>query len=673
MEWTTPELMVALFFVTGLLLLARFRRQLRAVDRTSYGYIASGLILLSLVALAQVYHRAGALDQLVLLGDARFYHLIITVAVLGGVSSLVYGVSSWLPLHREQVQYSESRISRHTFLKRVVQLLAVERRYRVLLRTTADYMCEHFGLSQAAVYLVSRRTLRTFLIGCGQVGWDQAALRRLIFAEPALRDGLQQLQGAATGLIEELPECVEQPTAILPVVAKGRIVSLVLLWTDRPLAAEEKTHLRLACDMIGYHLASDVDRSYVRMYHRQALVSESTTASVSVRKALKDNVVAVFGAIREHLTAEYFSLFLTDGTECRQRITVGENGTVLTEIGSSNRETAMLANLAGEIERLIILIETELRHLSSAEGLLAGSGMKSLMLLPMYEGGVLTAAVVLATRRRGAYGRRHGVVASGILPVMGRLVQQEHHEHDGRSMSSRMDRLSALAQKIAVGQPTSEIFSYTCRMLLEEIGTSVVRISTFDDTSAFLQSQGLAIQRDDSVTAPADGFIILSVCPLHEQVRQTGRPILVNRETSADRLSEIEASQVFGGSVKGALLVPVKIDDRVAAVISLAEQRTWSRRQYRSADIQFVSIVAGLMSTLMTGPVSGRRSIEDVLRRLDTDMSGRNRVKSSLTGILGSVEMLRSDRQMKPEKVSRYLGIIDKATRRLQECVLPTD
>jgi transcriptional regulator with GAF, ATPase, and Fis domain len=673
MEWTSPELIVALFFLVGLLLLARFRKQLRAVDRGSYAYIAAGMSLLSMVALAQVYHKAGALDELGILADARFYHLMVTIAVLGGICALVYGVSSWLPLHREQVEYSESRLSRHSFLKRVVQLTAVERRFRTLLTTTAEYMCQHFSVSQASVFLVSRRTLRTYMIGSGADAFDAEALKGIAFDTETLKDGLQRLRGSDTGLITYVPEGLRQPTAILPVVAKGRIVSLILLWAEQPLEPEEKAHLRLACDMVGDHLSSEVDRSYVRMYRRQAQVAEDAASRIAVTSALKDNVAAAFGAVREHMSAEYFSLILTEGAECRQRITVGENETVLNELGSSNRETAMLVNLAQEVTEPTVLDEQDLQRLSTAEGLLAGSGMRSMLLLPLHENGTLTAVVIFATRHARAYARRHCVVASGLLPVMGRLVQQEHHEHQARVLSTRTDRLSALAQKIASGQPQSEVLEHTARMLLDEVGTSVVRISTFDATSAFIQSQALAMRRADGTTAPSDGFIILSVCPLHEQVRDTGRPILINQENSENRLSDIEASQVFGGTVKGALLVPVRSNDHVTAVISLAEQRTWKRRQYRSSEIQFVSIVAGLLTSVMPESGSRRRSVESVLQNLDMDTNGRCRVKSSLTGILGSVEMLRTDRTMNPDKVDRYLGIIDKATRRLQECVLPVE
>ncbi len=673
MEWTTPELIVALFFVTGLMLLARFRRRLRAVDKTSYAYIAAGMILLSLVALAQVYHRAGALDQLGLLADARFYHLMVMIAVLGGISALVYGVSSWLPLHREQIEYSQARLARHSFLKRVVQLAAVERRFRTLLTTTAEYMCQDFKLSEAAVYLVSRRSLRTYVVGCGAGLFDETDLKDIAFDKRTLREGLQRLHTSDTGLVTHVPDGVGQPTAILPVVARGRIVSLIVLWAETPLETEAKAHLRLACDMIGHHLSAEVDRSYVKMYRRQARVADAAANSISVGSALKDNVAAAFAAIREHMMADYFSLILTDGTECRQRVTVGENDTVLNELGSSNRETAMLVNLASEVGSPAILGEQDLDRLTSVDGLLANSGMKSMLLVPMYENGTLIALVLMATRHARAYQKRHCVIASGILPSMGRLVQQQHHEYESRTMSHRVDRLSALAQKIAAGQPQSEVLGYTARMLLDEVKTSVVRIATFDASSAFIQSQGLAMHRNDSITAPVDGFIILSVCPLHQQVRDTGRPILVNQETSDIRLSDIEGSQVFGSNVKGALLVPIKASDRVVGIISLAEQRAWKRRQYCSSDVQFVSIVAGLLSGMMNDAPSGKRDIQSMLRTLDGDMRSRNRVKSSLTGILGSIEMLQADRNMNPEKVGRYLSIIDKASRRLQECVLPVE
>ncbi|MEW5993536.1 MAG: GAF domain-containing protein, partial [Candidatus Zixiibacteriota bacterium] len=175
---------------------------------------------------------------------------------------------------------------------------------------------------------------------------------------------------------------------------------------------------------------------------------------------------------------------------------------------------------------------------------------------------------------------------------------------------------------------------------------------------------------------PADGTMILSMMPLHCKVRDNNGPVLVNPEEIECKMLLSERRQLCSAHMNSALLVPLTIGEEVMAVISLAELRHWSRSRYTPADLAFVSTVAAALSLAMQAVLSGRSrgvlptGTED--RFADTspsDMSMRGRVRSSLSSILGSVELIRHRQPVSDRDLDRYLTIIDRSAQRICDLV----
>jgi len=115
----------------------------------------------------------------------------------------------------------------------------------------------------------------------------------------------------------------------------------------------------------------------------------------------------------------------------------------------------------------------------------------------------------------------------------------------------------------------------------------------------------------------------------------------------------------------------------VLAVISLADRREWSRYQYRHSGISLVgSIACGLALAIRANlgrrppMASGDEASHGRLEPGPYKSDVKTRVRSSLTGILGSVEMIKSHPESTPEILDRYLSIIDQSARRINECLV---
>jgi len=109
------------------------------------------------------------------------------------------------------------------------------------------------------------------------------------------------------------------------------------------------------------------------------------------------------------------------------------------------------------------------------------------------------------------------------------------------------------------------------------------------------------------------------------------------------------------------------------AVISLAELRRWSRYQYNQADVLFaISVASGLSLAIQLAlgkkTKDHSRLYEDSIKPAKlTDPALKGRIRSSLSSILGSVEMIKSHSPNTDASLDRYLTIIDRSAQRIND------
>ena len=223
MELQAIDLVVSLFFLCALILVARSRKRLTSEGTESYRYISSGLVILTLMVVSRLYSTIGAFHPIPLLNDPVFYRLIFWIGIITGLTMLVSGISSWLPLSQTHRKLDRERLRGLDFVKRVEQLAGIERRSPVVLSKELQYMVEHFGLRDGAVYIYSRRRQKpVFLSSSGSARMSEADLEKISF-DVNLADNLsnKDLSGG-NGIVTEVPSGITRPDLSLPVVAGGK-------------------------------------------------------------------------------------------------------------------------------------------------------------------------------------------------------------------------------------------------------------------------------------------------------------------------------------------------------------------------------------------------------------------------------------------------------------------
>jgi transcriptional regulator with GAF, ATPase, and Fis domain len=675
MELQTTELILPLFFLCALMLVARFKRQLSSESREGYRSISGGLVILTLMILSNVYRRMGIFDTLPFVSEPLFYQLIFWIGIITGVTFLISGMAHWLPLSHSYRRFDSTPVGRLEFIKRVVQLVGVERRLPVILSQTLQYMVEHFGFLKGAVYVYAqkRKTL-IFISSAGTGRIAETDIKRIIFENDCDQKLVKNDPSCTASIIREVPPSIPSPGLALPLVVTGKLSGLFLLWRDQKVVGNRSNNvdLKLAVDIIARKVELDKLRLAEEFRNRQQAWLQSFSEVVDSQQCIKDKLPQIAKWLKEKIPAELISMTIIYDGKNLQRLTVGPDSTLLAEKGLDLPSDRFLEYLLKRNQPLVL---KDVRYKTSVpiDKMIYNAGMRSLAAFPLAHGGMSAGSILIASPQANRFRGWEIELMKNAIPSFENLAALEIYRARVSMRERRLERLVDFLSDCSRTAGLQELFQKAAELLSRELKTSVVRISTYENGGAFLKSRALSVLRPIEGITPADGHMILSLMPNHEQVRDTGRLMMMTQQEPDNKIPEAEAKQIAATDLKSALLIPVKVDEEVVAVISLAETRSWNRYQYSEIDILFAGSIATALSLNLQTAIRDRANtrVRPSHRRLFAkqvnDSEVRSRIKSSLAGILGSVELIKS-RQMSPDQdLERYLSIIDRSAQKISE------
>lgn len=585
--------MVPLFFLGALVLVSRLERQISSVNRHSYRQIAGGLSLLAVVSLAALYRELGMFGHMPFLSEALFFDLVNWTFAITGSIFVLSGVSYWLPLARKQREVSQSVIKKLGLLKRLEQLLGVETRLDQILTTSVDYMVDHFSMNCGAVYKYdSEKKQLCYLAGTYQT---PSAVKQYCPSSERLEQYAAGHRINLSRLLADLPEGVAAPASVLPLIAERRPVGLFVLWGGEKTesSSEDELTLRLAIAAIARKVSTDLlAREYESGSQKQAWKQRLEIIVGGARTAREAFSPFVQG-LGQRVPVDFAALaILSEEAGRMRRLSLGPGGRVLVESDLPIPSTAALTSEAYREGEMVI--ENDLssgREISFGEIVTDGQ-VRSLVAFPVLREGRSTAVLTLAACQAEAYRAWELRDLEAVLPVLDRLVCDDLARREIRRRDRRLTRLSRLVRETSVVDEMNQTFAATADLISEETGADIVRISTPNTEGAFLKSRTLVLSRSFETIVPANGELIVSLMPVHEQVLNNGQAMLSGSRRTGTSLVEFERQQVFAAGVKSAMMVPVSVAGEVAAIISIASMHE-SRELHRdSGALSFVESAA---------------------------------------------------------------------------------
>ncbi|MFZ5980608.1 MAG: GAF domain-containing protein [Candidatus Zixiibacteriota bacterium] len=681
MDAYTPNLFITVFFLITLVLLERFREQITVIDKSSYKYITGGIVILTFMSLGRVFSLEGVFDAVPFLSDPLFFKLIGWIGTITGITFLVSGMSSWMPLAKNYKKTSNDKLRQLDFIRKIEQLVSFENRPDKVFVTALDYMKDHFRLTRAAVCKFSVTTRKMYLVATvGHTPEQEQQLTRLLFDPEGWGKYLQGMKIESSGAVSGLGGILGRPDMILPVAVNERPAAFFMLWPNEEyeINREEGLNLKIAADIIARKIFTD------RVVLRDRFEKECDELQASVLKQLdqgrpfKDNLAAFYRKIKSTLPVDILSLSLLNHNLTRlNRYSVGENETVLEEKGLTFYGERSLTSRVIESGEAVRVNDLKPEYLSEADALFRTGGIKSVLalLLNRYEPG--EGVLIVGSRKLNAYRHRESRQLTQVLPLLREQVREEKNRDMKTVQHRRIALLNAFVDEINKTESLHDVFDIAVRMLYNELHTTLVRIATLEDRGAFLKPRTVRVQPSAAADmTAARGPMIVSMMPIHKQAVESGQQVLIDQSTNGERMSELESRLTLSADLTTSLLVPIRVREKVFALITLAERRNRERFQYSPLDILFVNGIAQAISMAMQLSLFRRRAesgsdrarlLEEMNQVEEFTPEVKSRIKSALTGIMGSVEILKSRAEKGEVNPGRYIDIIDRSARKIND------
>ncbi|MDH4035493.1 MAG: GAF domain-containing protein, partial [candidate division Zixibacteria bacterium] len=320
----------------------------------------------------------------------------------------------------------------------------------------------------------------------------------------------------------------------------------------------------------------------------------------------------------------------------------------------------------------MITAEVEETACLPSSDLAVAGGLQSVLAIPVTHRAHRYGVLTVGSRERKVFDRRHLQLLQSVMPVFADIMITDEHSRVMSQMQRRASVVDSFLNDVGGMEDLQAAFQRAAELIMSELDCSMVRVSTYNHDSVFLRSRAVAHDSRVEPTTPPDGHMVMSLMPLHRQVRDTGQVMLIGPDED-QALTAAEASQAFSGEAQGAMLVPIVVGHQVLAVIAVANAPGSDMFRHRRSDILLTRSVAGALGLAIHAGLS--RSAAHVR---DEDGSAKTKppssrlrwqVNSSLSGILGSLEMIKAQHKPGDPELDKYLSIIDKSAHRIHEYV----
>ena len=667
----------AIFLLLSLAAVAVLRKHLIEADRESYRNITVGLVILNLASLLRIYYQRSILVSLPFLSEPLFFELVYWTLNVTGSILLVSGVAAWLPIARANRQQNTERLQRLELIRKVKQFLRIESRIPIILRKTLDYMVTDYKLRQGCVYVISQTTgVASFVDGVSATGDLDENLAHVHIDVPKLKEAAGSGCLKASLLISSCRNESSGPDEVIPVLVESKLAALFLLWTSKTseFNDEDRANLKLAADIISDRLALDLHRSTKQFAQQLEQWRKETSDSLQKSDDMRSALQTLTEQLRDRFVFESVQLNVSFDDGTMERHTIGENLAMLSEknLTAPNEWSLLEKTLA---ERKVAVLDIDQHPDLQDYRILGLAHIGSGILVSIRNCGATKA--ILLIRADLATQRRPEVLAyAGLLPDL--FSEAISREVAGRQIATEKMRLARIEKfLLAAGTtiPLGELSISASEFLGRELRADAVRIVTLDADGGFVNSLALYTARASQDVIPENGSLILSLMPCTTKLLETGRPVLVNQRDPELTISPVEAKQIFTDEMQTGLIVPIALRSKVIGAIMVANPEFMQKAE-SSADalrtVQLVSAVLGLRlhSSVVQVRQERKDNYHDQIVLTDADI--RNRIRSSLAGIVGSVEFLREKNSSSiTESMEKCLSIIDRSVRRLTDYVTP--
>ncbi len=677
MEKLYLDLAIVLFFLAALILVSRTRRQITLKSKISFNLISVGLCFLSSMSLFTLIQNQMVEQFLVPTAAIAMVELVRLVLLVSGLVFVISGVSKWLPSLGIREEKDESGVMKIELLKRLGRVLSNSSSLDEFLRESLEVFADNLRITAGTVYALSTtKDSARLMASYGELN-NSGGISEKFVVNPGWLEKLSRSKLTVAGVsFSQIQPNATGLCCCFPMSASNGRTFLYLLWTkDRNKAESFDPYiLQNLTDSLNARLTTErlsLNNNFNRM---TGDLAQSLRTKITALPSAHEMLRAVKTELQNYLPVDLISICLISDDFMGRRISIGQSGTVLNEVDVKLGPQNSYLYQVVESERGIYYKNITSEKNESFPELLSVSQIKSLIAVPLIAADRTNGVLTVGTERKSAFRNVDFEILNRIVSSFEYILNELVLERKSEVLHKREKILTAFANELL--DTTSELFIHqqAVNAISQGLASSIVRLSTVDQEGKFLISQALINESTSKVRTPEHGHLILSLLLWHSTVQKNGNTVVIECQSGKLGMPDIEIMQVFSTGVKRVAIVPIKLSGRVLGMISLADDKTVSDSTLEDENILLVETIAAMTAVAMDARMRLQEARTDfvALAKEQIINSGqgrrmRSQLKSSLTSIMGSLDMIKSGEPQNDIKRDKFLAIIGNSARKMNE------
>ncbi len=671
------DLAIAFFFLVALVLVSRTREQIGQKNWTTYGLLAAGLCILALMSVYTAIHNQLVEQKIIATSTMAVAELIRLLMLVSGLVLVTSAMSKWLPIFNNKPEKNESLIIKFSQLKRREQLYSMPSSIGEFLRMSLEIISDNLQISTGTVYLISPSKNKAKLAASiGTLDNLANISERFILNQSWLKQLSVSKLTPANVSFSEIHPGASGNCYCFPVKASEQLQFLYLLWAKDTLGAETFDRNILAgiagCIKAKLHSERLVLRNDFNNMCRD-LANSMKTKSAS-GESINERLVSAKTELQTRMPIDFISLSLMNVGKSLRRISIGPSGTILNEVDAQIGSGKSYLNQVNKEQKPLLVSDTSrIRSADFSEFLLI-SDIKSLIAIPLGGAGQSRGVLTVGAIRPGIYRKIEKEIVTSVSAIFESILHEMNLKEQAAGMGEREKLLRGFAIEITHCDSPTALCRRAVSTIKKVLDCPIIRVSTIDAEAKFLNSQVLVNECKSEVKTPENGHLILSLLRWHKAAQEIGHTVSVNCDAGEKGMADIELMQVFAAGVKRAVIVPIKYSDKILGLFSLADDKVIAASSLTEANLRFVETIAALTAVAIDAFARSKSVLSEfaTAARGEIIEHGQRRgmrlqLRSSLTSIIGSLEMIRSGDTSDETKRAKFLTIIDKSARKMNE------
>ncbi|MEK7774342.1 MAG: GAF domain-containing protein [Candidatus Zixiibacteriota bacterium] len=671
-----PYMDVGIFalFLTAFIVVYNIEKPLRQGAFSAFSGMGRGIAVLSAVAFVSMLNSFGLFDDIPFLSEEMFFRLIVWIGVAGGLMLMLSGSLSWWPSNAKSASNRKEPMTGMEFVKKAQQLASLESDVPVLIERILGNTIELFEVQTAAAYLLSPKRHGMPLVAATGISFvSREELGHIEFDTEAVLKAANEDVVSAETVIHLVPSRISFPDMILPMTVNNRVAGVIALWKN-PAATwsdEDKVNLRLTADVLARKIQSEQER--LRESFRDACERMSVRLGgvVDSRSGLKENFARAAHVVRELTGTEKLCLLINSPETGMVRLLSGESGAVLEERGS----IAKMHSTSLQVLTAIPQGEWLGAQQNDTHSIARSIGATNAVHVMIEGKGSATAALIAGSASTNGMRARTIELLKVAAPSFDIMIRDEQARFRTRALTVRMGALERLVDQTRPNGNLISLFRACMTTLVEQMQLHASAMSTVDRDAAHLCVRsvvGSAMKRNLGEWSPLR--LDLANLRAHQVAADTG--LLIHSRIGGEEpsMQEEESRKLAVDGSKAITIVPVKIRGQVLALVTLGHSSPLT--ELSEEDTAFINAVVAVLGSAIettlavTALSKSRQQITYPAIVADAEPAKedmfKGRMKSALSGILGSMERIRTSNSDLDESTRRYLGIIEKSAGRMR-------